>query len=195
MMMRTVAVLSLAAGLAGASTAQVQAAEPWTVDPAHTVVGFEVDHLGYSDTIGRFHEFEAEFLFDPENPSASSLTATIDVVSIDTGHQQRDEHLRSADFFDAENYPTMTFTTTEIAMVDEDTAEVSGALTIRDVTQPLTLTVELNQLGPNPFTEDMTAGFSATGTLNRSDYGIDFGVPMIGDEITLRIESEAIHAN
>lgn len=178
-----------AAGLALA--ALPAAAETYTIDKGHTHILFEVSHLGFSTTHGEFLEFDGEFDFDPDAPENSRISVTIDTASIDTGHAERDEHLRNADFFDVEEYPTMTFETTGVEVTGENTAELTGDLTLLGVTQPVTLDVQLNAMGPHPFQDKTVAGFTATGTINRSDFGMTYAAPAVGEEVDIVIEMEA----
>lgn len=183
--------LALAATTVLAS-APAFAAEEWQFDHAHTLIAFTVDHLGFSTTHGAFTEFDGTLVLDQDNPANSSVSVSIDSASVDTRDDDRDAHLVSADFFDVENNPSITFESTSVAITGDNTALVTGDLTLLGTTNPVTLDVTLNQLGPNPFYETLTAGFSATATLARSDWGMGFGVPVIGDTITIIIESEAI---
>lgn len=164
----------------------------WTIDRSHTHIMFSVSHLGFSNTHGEFDGFDGTFMLDPENPATASISMTIDAGSIDTNWAARDEHLVSADFFDVETYPTITFESTEVVQTGPDTADVAGDLTILGVTQPVVLDVVLNGVAPNPFNPAVTvAGFTATTTISRSDFGMGFGVPAIGDEVTITLEMEA----
>ena len=183
--------LATAAAALALSASPALAAEEFAFDHSHTHVLFFVDHLGFSTTQGEFMEFDGTLMLDTEAPENSSVTVTIDAASIDTGYADRDEHLRTGDFFNVEEHPELTFTSTDVAVTGENTAEVTGDLTILGVTQPVTLNVTLNAIGPHPFNGATVAGFSATTTISRSDFGMDFGVPAIGDEIEIRIESEA----
>lgn len=181
-----VAVAAFAAAPAAA------APESWVIDQTHTHILFFVDHLGFSAVQGEFLAFEGDLTLDRETPANSSVSVTIDVASLDSGHGPRDAHLLNEDFFAAETHPTMTFDSTTVTLTGDDTAEVVGDLTILGETREVVLDVTLNQLGPNPFANQLTtAGFSAETTILRSDFGMEFGVPLIGDEITIRIETEA----
>ncbi len=174
------------------ASAPALAAEEWQFDHAHTMIGFTVDHLGFATMYGVFTEFDGTVLLDQDDPANSSVSVTIDPASVDTRYADRDAHLASDDFFDVANNPSIAFESTSVNVTGENTAEVTGDLTMLGTTNPVTLDVTLNQLGPNPFFETPTAGFSATATLNRSDWGIDFGVPAIGDEVAVIIEAEVI---
>ena len=183
--------MATAAAVLALSASPALAADEFAFDHSHTHVLFFVDHLGFSTTQGEFLEFDGTLMLDTEAPENSSVTVSIATDSIDTGYADRDEHLRSGDFFNVEEYPEMTFASTGVTVTGENSAEVAGDLTILGVTQPVTLDVTLNGLGAHPFNGSTVAGFSATTTIGRSDFGMDFGVPAIGDEIEIRIETEA----
>ena len=183
--------MATAAAVLALSASPALAADEFAFDHSHTHVLFFVDHLGFSTTQGEFLEFDGTLMLDTEAPENSSVTVSIVTDSIDTGYADRDEHLRSGDFFNVEEYPEMTFASTGVTVTGENSAEVAGDLTILGVTQPVTLDVTLNGLGAHPFNGSTVAGFSATTTISRSDFGMDFGVPAIGDEIEIRIETEA----
>lgn len=182
----------LALMLAGALAAPPAWAEEFTLDPAHTSVNFKINHLGISETYGRFNDVEGRLDLDRQNPEASSVTVVIDTRSIDTNHEERDDHLRGEEFFAVGTYPTITFKSTDIEMTGEKTAKITGDLTLRGVTKPLALDATLLHLGPHPMRpEREVAGFTATGEIRRSDYGMTGFLPMVGDEVTLFISAEA----
>lgn len=169
----------------------VAAFAEWVLDPAHTHVTFTVDHLGFSDVNGVFREFEADVSFDAEDLAATEIAFTIAAASIDTLWGPRDEHIRSGDFLDVSNHPDITFVATEVTPTGEDTATVTGDLTIRGVTNPITLDATLNAIGPNPFDDSIEiAGFTLTGEIDRTAYGIDFGAPIIGAVMPVTINVE-----
>lgn len=167
----------------------------WRLDEAHTDIGFSVRHLMVSKVRGSFKSFSGSITTAAE-PLESSAELTVDLSSIDTRNEDRDAHLRSADFFDAETHPVMTYRSSAIRK-DGDDYVVDGELTIRDVTSPVKLVVELNGIGPDPW-GGTRLGLSATGEIDRSDFGISFNMPldgggvMVGDRITLVIEVEAV---
>jgi len=182
---------TIAFGAALALSPLAAFAAPWTVDEAHTQVTFSVEHLCFSDTNGIFREFDAEVDFDPEDIDATSVTFTIDAASIDTFWAARDEHIRGADFLDVENHPEIVFTSSDVEQTGEDTARVTGDLTIRGVTRPVTFDAVLRNIGPNPFNPDQTiAGFKLTGEIDRTEFGVDFGAPAIGTVIPVTIDLE-----
>lgn len=185
--------LALAAAVALSPAA---ALAEWTLDRAHSNIAFTVDHLGFSDVKGLFREFEAEVAFDPEDLASTEVRFTIAAASVDTLWEARDEHLRSGDFLDVANHPEITFATTSVATTGENTAEVTGDLTMRGVTQEVTFDAVLNQIGPNPFNaEQNIAGFTLTGEIDRTAFGIDFGAPVIGAVLPVTVNVELVQAN
>ncbi|MBE69174.1 MAG: polyisoprenoid-binding protein [Thalassospira sp.] len=183
------ATLAVVAGLSGAAFS-AQAADTYKLDPTHTSVLFIVNHLGFSDYQGRFNGVTGELTLDRENPSASSATITIDLNQIDSGVEALDNHMKTADFFNVEEFPTATFTSTSVELVGDNAATVTGDLTLLGETKPLVLDVSLSGEGTHPMTGDEVVGFSADGVVTRTDYGMDFLVPGVGDEVTLQISSE-----
>jgi len=167
----------------------------WTIDPVHSEVGFSVRHMMVSKVRGRFATFSGT-LVTGENPLDSSVTAEIDLASIITGSEQRDQHIRSADFFEVETYPTMTYRSTGIRQDGGDYV-IDGELTLKGVTKSVPLTLELNGFGPDPF-GGTRAGFTATGELSRSEFNVSFNAPManggavVADKISLSLEIEAV---
>ncbi len=169
----------------------------WNIDPVHSEVGFSARHMMVSKVRGRFTKFSGQ-LVTGEDPLASTVSAEIDLASITTGNDQRDDHIRSADFFEVENYPTMTYRSTGIR-VDGDDYVLDGELTLKDVTKSVPLTLELNGFGPDPY-GGTRAGFTATGEINRKDFNVNFNAPMqnggvvVSDKIGLHLEIEAVLA-
>ncbi len=164
----------------------------YKVDPAHTSVAFIVNHLGFSNLIGRFNTSAADLSFDKDAVEKSSLSVTIDAASVDTNHAKRDEHLRSPDFFNVKEFPKLTFKSTKIEKTGANTGTLTGDFTLLGVTKPVVLAVTFNKEGVSAATKLETAGFSARGTIKRSDFGMKYGVPYIGDDIQLLIEAEAV---
>ena len=186
----------LIAALATFVLAHVALAAEFKVDTAHTNVGFRVAHLVVAKTTGSFNEFDASFTFDPEDMSSFSLTATIQVASIDTNVEQRDNHLRSSDFFDVENHPTITFTSTSL-MMGEDGVVVVGDLTIRGVTKQIELPITI--VGPIQGPGGATVvGIEGRTEINRHDFGVswnnklDNGSVIVGEEVRIEIDAEFI---
>ena len=179
-----------------AVTAAAHAAT-WEVDPAHSTVEFSIRHMMISRVRGQFRKFTGTATGDPANPTAATLTATIEAASLDTGNEKRDAHLKSPDFFDVATYPTITFTSQKVEAAGEGKVRVTGNLTLHGVTKPVVLDVE----GPTaPIKDPMgntKAGAHATTKVDRKDFGIgwnkamDGGGVMIGDEVEVTIDVEA----
>ena len=167
----------------------------WSIDPVHSEVGFTVRHMMVSKVRGRFRTFSGQIVTGA-SPLDSAVTAEIDLSSIDTGNEQRDAHIRSADFFEVETYPTMTYQSTGIRE-DGDVYILDGKLTLKGVTKDVPLTLELNGFGPDPY-GGTRAGFTATGEINRRDFGVNFSAVMetggavVSDKITIHLEIEAV---
>jgi polyisoprenoid-binding protein YceI len=166
------------------------AADKYTLDPGHSFVEWQINHFGFSHPTGKWFA-EGTLNLDEKNPEKSQVEASIKVADMVTGISKLDEHLKSADFFDVEKFPTATFVSKKIVMTSKKTARVSGVLTLHGVSKPLTLNVTLNKLAESPITHKKTAGFTATTTLNRSAFGIDQYVPGLSDEVSIHIEMEA----
>jgi len=166
----------------------------WVIDPTHSEVGFTVRHL-MSKVRGKFEQFEGSIVI-AEEPTQSVATATVQLASINTGTQQRDDHLRSGDFFGADQTPLMTFTSTGVK-VEGDAIKATGDLTIKDVSRPVELEVEFLGTGNDPW-GGTRAGFEASTVISRKDWGIDFNIPldggklMIGDKIAIQLSVEAV---
>ncbi len=171
-------------------------AATYTLDPAHTSIGFKVKHLMITNVKGVFEKFQGTLILDEKDITKSKLNATIEIASINTNIGKRDDHLRSADFFDAAKYPTMTFESTKIEKAGADKLKVTGNLTIRGVTKPVVLNVEgLNQEIKTP-QGGLKRGASATGSINRQDFGVswnkklDAGGVVVADEVHIIIDAE-----
>ena len=181
--------LQVESGLAGLTPGT------WKIDPSHTSVEFVVRHLMVSKVRGRFHDVSGTVTVG-RDPLASAVEATIAVKSVDTGSGDRDNHLRTSDFLNAEAYPTMTFRSSAISRLG-DGFRLLGDLTLRGVTKPVTLDLEFNGAGPDPW-GGARAGFSARGEINRRDFGVEWNAPIegggvvIGDKVKLELEIEAI---
>jgi polyisoprenoid-binding protein YceI len=163
----------------------------WALDPSHSSVGFAVRHLGVAKVRGRFTDFETEVVVG-ETLADTSVLATVQLASIDTGNADRDAHCRSDDLLDVANRPTLTFRSTAFSGTDEDWV-LDGEVTIGEVTKPIRLAVELG--GVEDFVDGTRhAGFEATGELKRTDFGVAPGMPaaMLGDVIKLQIDLELI---
>jgi polyisoprenoid-binding protein YceI len=186
--------------MAEASTVTIPGyvAGKWSIDPIHSEVGFSVRHMMVSKVRGRFGEFSGEIVTG-ENPTDSAVTAEIAMSSIITGSEQRDEHIRSADFFEVETHPTMTYVSTGVR-ADGGDFLVEGNLTLKGVTKSVPLKLELNGFGPDAY-GGTRAGFTGTAEINRRDFNVSFSAPMqnggavVSDKITINLEIEAVLAS
>jgi polyisoprenoid-binding protein YceI len=166
------------------------AVEKYTFEKPHTQILFSVNHLGFSNSTGRFNDFDGQMIIDRENPANSSVNVTIKTDSIDMSHEAWEDHLKNADFFNVEKFPEMTFESTNVEITGENTANVTGDLTILGVTKPVVLAVTHNKSGKHPMKNVDWVGFSATTTIKRSDFGMNYGLPNVSDEVDIRIEVE-----
>lgn len=162
----------------------------YVLDPAHGKITWSIDHMGFSTYVGQFTDVAATLDLDVRNPATSTLSATIDTDSVGTLNDQLDSHLRTADFLDTANFPQAQFAATSIRLIDRDSAAITGNLTLRGVTRPVTIEADFNQAGINPVDQKYTLGFDGETTIKRSDFGINYGLPMLGDEVTLNLEAE-----
>jgi len=178
--------------LAGTAVAEPVAYE---FDKSHANLAFSYNHLGYSTTEGRFGSWDGTLLIDKETPANSSIEFTIDISSLDTFWDERDAHFLSADFFDAEKFPEVSFKSTKVEQVGENQLAVTGDLTIKDITKPVTLDVVVTALGEHPMAKKDAAGFAISTVLKRSDYGMDMYVPYVGDEVSVSFHAETLKAD
>ncbi|WP_053367512.1 YceI family protein [Bacillus sp. FJAT-27245] len=171
----------------------------WAIDPVHSGVDFSVRHMMIANVKGSFQTFDASIEADPNDLTNADISFTIDAASIDTRNEDRDNHLRSADFFDVENSPKITFISTNIVKTDEGEYDVTGDLTIRGVTRPETFAVVYEGSGKDPWGNEKV-GFSGSGSINRSDYGLTWnaaletGGVLVGDKIKITFEIQASKA-
>ena len=170
---------------------------PWTLDANHSSVLFVVRHLGLSNVRGRFDSFEASLDVGTTLDSIS-VNADVELASVNTANADRDAHLRNADFFDTEKHQHMSFRSTAVTRTDDEEYELTGDLTIAGVTKPVTFDVEFNGTEVFPGDQSTHAGFSATGQIKRSDFGIDFGIIpgaekiMLGDKIKIELDIQFV---
>ncbi len=169
-----------------------QAADQYEFDKAHTQIMFSVSHLGFSNSHGRFTDFDGGFTFDAEKVEDSVIDVTINSGSIEMDHKGWNDHLKNADFLDIEKFPKISFQSNEIVKTADDRGEVSGDLTILGITKPVTLEVVFNREGIHPYSKRHVAGFSATGEVKRSDFGMTYGLPGVGDMVSIKIEVEGM---
>jgi polyisoprenoid-binding protein YceI len=170
----------------------------WEVDPSHSSAGFEVKHMMIATVRGHFREFGGTLEAAEDDPSNSSARGWANVASIDTGNSDRDAHLRSADFFDAERYPQITFESTRVEHVEGGTYRVSGNLTIKDVTREVTFEATIQGVGEDPWGKERV-GVAVRGTINRTEFGLTWqqklaaGGLLVGEDVKVLLDISAIH--
>lgn len=164
----------------------------WSVDKAHSNLGFSITHLGISDITGSFKNFDVSVNSSKEDFSDAVFEVTADVASINTAIEMRDNHLKSADFFDAEKFPKLSFKSNSIRPNGKDRYKLTGDLTLHGVTRPVTLDVWYRGTITNPMSKAPTTGFQVTGVIKRSDFGIGAGfpAPMLSDEVQIKADGE-----
>ncbi|MBI4030104.1 MAG: polyisoprenoid-binding protein [Proteobacteria bacterium] len=166
--------------------------EEYTLEKPHTQVVFSVNHLGFSNSHGKFLDYSGVFTFDRGKPENSRVEATVITASLFMGDEKWDQHLKGADFFDVEKFPDMTFKSTKIEVLSDNTANITGDLTLLGVTKPVTLAATFNKAEKHAFSGKHVAGFSAHAKIKRSDFGMTYGLPLVGDEVDITIEVEGI---
>ncbi|MDF3023735.1 MAG: hypothetical protein K0R10_1096 [Alphaproteobacteria bacterium] len=175
-----------------AATPALAAPDKYSFDPAHTQILFSVSHLGFSHSHGRFNKLDGSFTFDEKNPAASTIDVTIDTSSVDMGSNEWDDAVTADALLNAKKFPKMTFKSTGVTKTGDKTGSVTGDLTLLGVTKPVTLNVTYNKSGNHPYTKNHLAGFSASATLKRSEFGMVKYLPDVGDDVTITIEVEGI---
>ena len=168
------------------------AAETYKVDPAHSTIIFRVKHLGIAYVYGRFNGPSGSFVFDESSPSKSAIEMQAETKNVDTAVEKRDNHLRSPDFFNAEEYPLVSFKSTAVKKLSENNYEVSGNLTLLGKTRPITVKVRATGAGKDPW-GNFRRGFETSFSIKRSDYGMDFMIGGVSDEVDLWVSVEGIH--
>ncbi|SEM44426.1 Polyisoprenoid-binding protein YceI [Loktanella fryxellensis] len=186
--------LSSAAALTLLAAPVLAAPVAYTLDTSHSQILFQYNHLGFSTGMGMFSGFEGEIMFDQEDPSASTVNVSFPVRSMMTGWEARFEHFMSDDFFGATEEDMVTFTSTAIEVTGENTANITGDLSMNDVTKSVVLEATLNQAGEHPMEGKPWVGFDATTTLLRSDFGVGQFAPFVSDEVEVMISVEAMQA-
>ncbi len=165
-------------------------AERWKIDPQHTYVLWKINHLGFSTQVGKIYA-SGTMLLDPENPKNSNVIATLKIAEITTGIAELDKHLQGQLFFDAKKFPTATFASNKVELINKTTAKIQGTLTMHGVSKLISLNVTMNKTQKNPINDKMTMGLTATTEIKRSDFGMTNLLPNIGDEVTIEIGVEA----
>lgn len=166
----------------------------WNVDTVHSTIGFSVRHMMISNVKGTFNEFDGNIELDPTDLTDASIEFTIDASSVDTRMPDRDDHLRSADFFDVENHPNLTFKATEIKKTSEDNYDMTGDFTIRGTTKPVTFDITFEGMAKDPMSGDEAAGFTGSTKINRKDFGLTWNTALetggfvVSDEVKINIE-------
>lgn len=168
-------------------------AEPqrFAMDTSHSRIVFSISHFGFSMLPGIFREFDAELLYDHETPAESRLSVTIQAASVDMFHERLNNHLKADDFFAVEKYPTLTFVSTQVEPLSDDKASVTGDFTMLGKTLPMTLDVLLIKYAPHPMSGKQPVGFEATGTIDRTEFGMTYRAPFVGEEVRFTITMEA----
>src|SRR5690606_10501441 len=181
----------LGATLVAASACAFAAPVTYTIDPAHTDVVAQWNHFGFSNPIAHLGQVEGTITYDPDSVAASSVEVVLPLAGLSSHVKAFDEHLRSADFFDAETFPQARFKSTRVESAGEGKLRITGDLTIKDITRPVVLAATINKVGENPMTGQPAAGFDAVATIKRTDFGLGMYAPNVSDEVKLRITTEA----
>ncbi len=184
----------LVAALVGGTSATAEAADKYTFDPGHSQINFSWNHFGFSNIWARFDKFDGELLLDTQDLTRSSVSVTIPLSAIDTDVAKLDDHLKSADFFDAAKFPNITFKSTKVEKAGEGKLKVTGDLSIHGVTKPAVLDVTVNKIGEHPMAKKPAAGFDASITVKRSDFGLGAYVPNVSDDVKIHITTETLKA-
>jgi polyisoprenoid-binding protein YceI len=169
-----------------------QADERYLFDKSHTTVSFSVSRLGFFQTQGEFNNYDGDFVFCIEHPNKDSITITLYPASIHTPSAWMEKELRGADFFNAARFPHMRFVSTAVKLIDKDNATITGNLTLLGITKPITLDAHFEERGDDPDDDDYVVTFSASGVIKRSDFGMNYLMPIIGDEVRLHIQVRGI---
>ncbi|MHB8912459.1 MAG: YceI family protein [Lysobacter sp.] len=189
---RTLLRIALAAALASASAAAFAAPVTYKMDPNHTGVTASWNHFGFSNPVAHFGQVDGAIVYDAANVGQSSVNVTIPLAGLEAHVEAFNEHLRSPDFFDAAQFPTITFKSTRVEAAGDKKLRVFGDLTVHGVTRPVVLDTTINKIGEQPMVKRAAAGFDATTTIKRSDFGVGKYAPNVSDEVTIRITTEAL---
>lgn len=178
--------------LASASVVAFAAPVTYKMDPSHTDVIASWSHFGFSNPIAHFGDVDGSITYDADNVGQSSVNVTIPLNGMESHVAAFNEHLRSEDFFDAEQFPVITFASTKVEAAGSDKLRVAGDLTVHGVTRPVVLDVTINKIGEQPMAKRPAAGFDASTTIKRSDFGMAKYAPNVSDQVQIRITTEAV---
>ncbi|MFT5064016.1 MAG: polyisoprenoid-binding protein YceI [Gammaproteobacteria bacterium] len=167
-------------------------AATYDLEKPHTQILFKVNHLGFSNSTGRFTDFDGVVEFDPEDWGSASVDVVIQAASVEMNHEKWNAHMKDGDFFDVAEHGQITFKSTQMTRVNKHYGNLKGVLTILGVSKPVELEVKLNKVGTHPFKKQALAGFSASTVIKRSEWGVKYGIPMVGNDVEISIEVEAI---
>jgi polyisoprenoid-binding protein YceI len=181
----------LASALILSANSSFAESKKYSFEQNHSSVSWSANHFGFSNPSGKFTAIEGVINFDEAAPEKSSVDATIKIASLSTGLEKFDQHLKSADFFNLDKFQTAKFVSKKVKVVGKNSAKIEGDLTLVGVTKPVVLDVKFNRSAVNPINQKPTVGFSATATLKRSEFGINYAIPGVSDEVKLVIEVEA----
>lgn len=182
----TVVIAQAPAGVPGSKDVAKVSGGSYKVDGGHTQIVFAYDHMGFTNNVGVFAEPTGTLMLDKANPSASTVSIDVPIANLKTGVAKLDEHLLKADFFDVAKFPTAKFVSTSVK-AEGTGATITGNLTIKGITKPVTLDAEFYGAGTNPMNKQENVGFVATGSIKRSDFGLGYAVPVVGDAVELKI--------
>ncbi len=167
--------------------------DKFAFDKSHTRILFFINHMGFSETVGEFTMYDGNFVFDEKEPTKSSVEVTLKPEGIRTPSPELDKHLQNQDFFNTAKFPNITFKSKEIKVTGKNTGEAHGDLTMLGVTKPVILRITLNKADYHMMTGSYVAGFSAEATVKRSEFGMNYGIPMVGDEVKLLVHTEGVN--
>lgn len=177
------------------ATSPAFAADKYEFDKGHTNILFFISHLGFSETVGKFTDYDGYFTFDEKKPETSTIDVSLKPAGIKTSSEDLDAHLQKEDFFNTAKFPEIRFISTGVKVTGAKTGEVTGNITLLGVTKPVVLRVTLNKAGQHPKTQDHIAGFTAEAVIKRSDFGMNYGIPMVGDEVRIWISTEGVNVD
>ena len=184
--------LLISSALAITTMASAALPSQWQLDDSHTRVGFSVNHLGFSTTMGHFGDVQGTVNYNIKTPNKTNMNFTIATDSIDTNWDARDKHLKTDEFFNVAKYPTMTFKSTKVSFINPQQAKITGDFTMLGQTKPLTLDVTLNKIANSPLTKEPVIGFRATGNIDRAAYGMTAYASGITTNVPIQIDGELV---